>query len=126
MADKIFMSFPANTKYIGTIRLAVSGLADMLDYGLDEIEDFKTCVSESCLLLLCGQTCSKIDLEFEIQKELKVYVKGTDVKAAEESTFEEFNDEISRIMIEALSDESEFTETDGILQSIQFIKSRVD
>ena len=122
MAEKIYMSFPPNTEYIGTIRLAASGLAGLLDFNLDTIEDFKSCISESCLLLLCGQTCTELKIEFEITDDIKVKVTGTDVKAADESAFEEFNDEISRIMIEALSEESEFKETDGILQSIQFIK----
>lgn len=122
MSDKIFMWFPADTKYIGTIRLAASGMAGMLDFTLDEIEDFKTCVSESCLLLLCGQRCTELKIEFKIEKEIKVNVQGEEAQAGDESAFEEFNEEISRIMIEALSDESEFEEDNGILQSIQFIK----
>lgn len=127
MAEKIYMRFPANTEYIGTIRLTASGLAGLFDFSLDEIEDFKTCVSESCLLLLCGQFCSELRIEFEIGEEIKVCVSGEDLKPGDENTFEEFNDEISRIMIEALSDESEFDETDdGILRTIQFTKKRMN
>lgn len=126
MAEKIYMGFPANTEYIGTIRLAASGLAGIFDFTLDEIEDFKTCVSESCLLLLCGQTCRELKIEFEIQEEIKVMVRGEDAKPGGENAFEEFNDEISRIMIEALSDDSEFDEQDGILQSIRFTKSHTN
>lgn len=125
MNDVIRMQFPADTEYISTIRLAVSGLAGRMDYNLDEIEDLKACVAEACLLLLCRQNCSGLDIIINIDKVIRLSVNGVDVQATKrgEESCTEFNEEISKLMIEALSEEAEFKEEDGVLTSIAFVKS---
>lgn len=120
--DRITMQFPADTGYNAAIRLAVSGIAGKLDYRVDEIEDIKACVSEACLLLMNGQKCSRLDFDIDANKDLSVAVRGEDVVADDAFVFEDFNEEISRIMIEALSDECAFTEEDGLLCEVSFEK----
>ena len=127
MSDHISMRFPADTEYISAIRLAMSGLAGKMDYNLDEIEDLKSCVAEACLLLLCGQNCSALDIDIDIEpgKTIKVNVRGMEAKAAPcgEEYCADFNEEISRLMIGALSEGVVFNESGGILDSIAFSKS---
>ncbi len=55
MADTVKMQFPAKREYLKAIRLAVAGIACNSAYDVDEIEDLKTCVAESCILFLCRQ-----------------------------------------------------------------------
>lgn len=124
MNDHIKMMFPADTGYIGTIRLALSGIAGHLDFRIDEIEDIKSCISEACLLLLNGQKCSGLVINVEPGNPLAVSVQGENVEADMETDFADFNDEISRIMIETLSDESTFVEEDGLLCEVEFDKQR--
>lgn len=126
MADIIKMSFPANTAYISVVRLAASGIAGSLEYTLDEIEDLKSCISEACLLVLYGQECDSLFIETRVSDDIKITVNAVDAKPAKEGEFADFSEEISRIMIEALSDESDFNEVDGILQSVSFVKKHHD
>lgn len=124
MSENIKMMFPADTGYIGTIRLALSGIAGHLDFRIDEIEDIKSCISEACLLLLNGQKCSGLVIRVEPGNPLAVSVQGENVQPDLETDFADFNDEISRIMIETLSDESTFVEEDGLLCEVEFDKQR--
>jgi len=122
MTESIKMRFPADTEYIGTIRLALSGIAGKLDFALDDIEDLKSCVSEACLLILCGQECDGIDISIEVGGEIKVDVSGINVRPGNCGEDAGFNEEISRIMIEALSEDVKFEEEKGILTNISFSK----
>ena len=122
MAEVISMRFPADTEYLSAIRLAVSGVAGVMDYNLDEIEDLKSCVAEACLLLLCGQKCSFLQIDMEVDEAIRTSVNGVDVRPDTCEDCQEFNEEISRLMIEALSENAAFEEENGILSSISFTK----
>ncbi|MDL2237618.1 hypothetical protein LJC56_07305 [Christensenellaceae bacterium OttesenSCG-928-K19] len=122
MTEYVKMQFPADTEYISAIRLAVSGVAGKKDYNVDEIEDLKSCVSEACLLVLCGQECSGLSVDIAIEDSLKLKVEGLDAKPLACEECEDFNEEISKLMIEALSENVEFKEVDGILYTVSFEK----
>lgn len=124
MAEQIRMSFPADTGYIGAIRLALSGIAGHLDFRINEIEDIKTCAAEACLLLMNGQKCDGLEIMVDPGENLVVNVQGDGVQPDMETDFEDFNDEFSRLMIESLSDESTFVEEDGLLCEVGFEKQR--
>lgn len=124
MADQIKMEFPADPGYISPIRLALSGIAGHMDYKVDDIEDIKSCVSEACLLLMTGQKCTSLSIVVDAGNSLTVSVQGDNVEADLESDFEDFNEEISRIMIETLSDQSTFVEENGLLCEVEFDKQR--
>ncbi|WP_019123953.1 anti-sigma B factor RsbW [Brevibacillus massiliensis] len=46
--DKIELTFPARTDYIGVARLMVSGVANRLGFSYEDIEDIKLAVAEAC------------------------------------------------------------------------------
>lgn len=124
MADQIKMEFPADPGYIAPIRLALSGIAGHMDYRVDDIEDIKSCVSEACILLMTGQKCSSLSIVIDAGSSLAVTVQGDNVQADLDTDFEDFNEEISRIMIETLSDQSTFVEENGLLCEVGFDKQR--
>ncbi|MBD5560735.1 MAG: hypothetical protein HDQ87_10370 [Clostridia bacterium] len=126
MAEQIRMYFPADTGYIGTIRLALSGIAGHLNFRINEIEDIKSCIAEACLLLMNGQRCRGLDITVDPGADLTVTVRGEHVEPDMETDFEDFNDEFSRIMIESLSDESSFAEENGLLTEVAFVKQRTE
>ncbi len=123
MGEQIKMQFPARSEYIKAIRLAVSGIASELDFSVDEIEEIKMCVAESCILFLCGQKCSGVDITIRTQDGISVCVEGMDAEAKHDCPdCSGFNEEISRVMIEAMSDEMEILEHDGIFTRVSFVK----
>jgi serine/threonine-protein kinase RsbW len=85
----------------------------------------KTCVGEACILFLCGQTCDTIELQVECTKCMRIVVRGIDIVPIEDETadYTGFNEEISRLMIESLSESAKFEEQDGILTEISFCKT---
>lgn len=126
MADQIRMTFPADTGYIATIRLALSGIAGHLNFRVNEIEDIKTCVAEGCLLLMNGQKCQGLEITVDPGDMLAVAIRGEGIEPDMETDFEDFNDEFSRLMIQSLSDESTFVEEDGLLCEVAFEKQHPD
>ncbi|MCL5035959.1 MAG: ATP-binding protein [Chloroflexi bacterium] len=50
----ICIQLPANPEYVLIVRLAVSGLANRLDFPYEEIEDIKLAVSEACNSIIAG------------------------------------------------------------------------
>lgn len=124
MADQITLTLPADPGYTPSIRLLLSGLASHMDFPVDAIEDIRTCAAEACLLLLHGQKCTDIVLMIEAGDALKVQVVARDVTPDPDVAFEDFSEEISRIMIEALSDECVFAENEGLLCEVGFTKRR--
>ena len=126
MAEIIEMKFPAKREYMKAIRLAVSGIACNIDYDVDEIEDLKTCVGESCILFLCGQTCKGIELKIECADSMLITVRGLEISPVCEECEDDctgFNEEISKLMIQSLSEDAEFLEQDGMLREITFKKT---
>ncbi|MEA5004581.1 MAG: hypothetical protein VB081_13930 [Christensenella sp.] len=125
MAEMIEMRFPAKREYIKAIRLAVSGIACNIEYTVDEIEDLKTCVAEACILLLCGQTCEAIGLDIECSDNINFRIHGLAIDPVCEECDDctGFNEEISRLMIQSLSEDVQFVEKDGVLNEILFKKS---
>ncbi len=124
MAEVIKMQFPAKREYIKAIRLAVSGIACNIDYNVDEIEDLKACVAEACILFLCGQESEGLQLAIECGDKISVEVRGTgETKVCMDcDDCTGFSEEISRLMIQSLSDDSEFFEENGILRAVSFTK----
>lgn len=124
MSEVIKIQFPAKREYIKAIRLAVSGIACNIDYNVDEIEDLKACVAEACILFLCRQASDGLEITLGCDDAIRVSVRGTgNMKMCEECTdCTGFSEEISRLMIESLSDDADFHEENGVLQEVTFSK----
>lgn len=126
MNDTIKMRFPANKEYISAIRLAVSGIAGNMDFNIEEIEDLKSCIGEACILFLCSETCVGVDIEIKPAERFETSVAGVFSAVPKSSACPpEYNGEISRTMIEALSDDAEFYEENDILMKVIFHKEQM-
>lgn len=51
-ADRLELTVPAMTGFLGVVRTATAGLAARLSFTLDEIEDLRIAVDEACVMLL--------------------------------------------------------------------------
>ncbi|MBC5646917.1 ATP-binding protein [Christensenella tenuis] len=124
MTDTVRMKFPAKREYLKAIRLAVAGIACNSAYDVDEIEDLKTCVAESCILFLCRQKSEILEVVVDCGDHVSVTVRGEGRQVVCEECVEctGFSEEISKLMIQSLSDDAEFEEEDGMLRSVSFGK----
>lgn len=121
MNEKISFLFPAKAEYISAIRLAASGVACSFNFNISKIEDVKSCIAEACLLLMCAQTCESLNILLECDGEMKVRVCA--IGAARILPVQEcmeFNAEMSKIMIEALSQTVSFVRQNEVLSEVFF------
>ncbi len=56
MTDLFKFSVPGKPEYVGTIRMAISSLANQAGFDVEAIEDIKVAVSEACNNALCHRT----------------------------------------------------------------------
>lgn len=63
MTDLIKFSVPGKPEYVGTIRIAISSLANQAGFDVEAIEDIKVAVSEACNNALCHRTTGGGDYE---------------------------------------------------------------
>jgi serine/threonine-protein kinase RsbW len=56
MADILKFSVPGKPEYVGTVRMAVSCLANSIGFDIEAIEDIKVAVSEACTNAVCHGT----------------------------------------------------------------------
>ena len=122
MKDCITLCFPAKTDYIAPIRLAVSGIVSNLDMGVEKLENVKTCVSEACMLLICSQICNVFHVTIIItEDELEISVHGSKTQKIEKCKgCMQFNSEMSKMMLSAMSKEVSFTGEGDALSKIVF------
>lgn len=94
MTDFFKFSVPGKPEYVGTIRVAISSLANYAGFDVEAIEDIKVAVSEACNNALCHRSTGGGDYEVvcEITDE-KIVVSvldrsgGFDLKAYSEPCF---------------------------------------
>lgn len=53
MTDILKFSVPGKAEYVGTVRLAVSSLANCAGFDIEAVEDIKVAVSEACTNVVC-------------------------------------------------------------------------
>jgi len=53
MTDILKFSIPGKPEYVGTVRLAVSSLANHAGFDIEAVEDIKVAVSEACTNVVC-------------------------------------------------------------------------
>ena len=123
MNDVITLCFPAKVEYIAPIRLAVSGIVSNLDMDVFQLENIKSCITESCMLLICSQKCTVFHVTVRISDDsIAVSVQGSDIhRIMECRECMHFNKEMARMMIEAMSTSSELVRDEaGALQQVTF------
>lgn len=53
MTDIVKFSVPGKPEYVGTVRLAISSVANCAGFDIEAVEDIKVAVSEACTNVVC-------------------------------------------------------------------------
>ena len=100
--DKIKLSIPSNPKYLPSLRLTASSLANTLEMDLDKIEDIKVLVSELYTYLL--PSYDEVKVVFEVDKD-KLNIVFDDIEAFNKLNTSDLDFELKKQILLALSDD---------------------
>jgi len=115
----IKLRIPAKAENVLAIRLFASGLATRCGFDIQKIEDIKTAISESCVLLLSGSEGGELLISFDTDDSFEIVINkaGTVAKPADEDYFPE----LSVMLLEGLAKEAKITEVDGEYIAVKMI-----
>ena len=115
--EKFLVQLPLTGEYLTTVRLTTGGLCALAGFDVDSTEDFKVCVTES-LLILKRNGYKNATIDFTVGEALGVVISGVD---ACENVAEDFENEISRALLEALLGKVDFLQDEfGRVEKIVF------
>ena len=109
--DKIFVKIPSEKKYISTVRLSISSIANTISMDIENIEDLKVSISEVVNLFVDESEFFEISMDvFEDKVAIEVMpdVFQTDIQEKEENKF-------ALLILENLVDKVEFREKSVLL-----------
>lgn len=124
--DNINLTFPINAAYVSSARLTASSIANRMNFDIDEIEDIKTAVSESCTYIIKTLPAAEQGNFFEIMFHLKSNEMSIKIKAHGKPEHSLEDGEMSMKVVKALVDELDITvnDEDGII--INILKTHKD
>lgn len=109
--DKIFVKIPSEKKYISTVRLSISSLANTIAMDIECIEDLKVSISEVMNLFVDESSFFEISIaviEDKIEIEVLPDVSISEIQQKEENKF-------ALLILENLVDKIEFKEKSVLL-----------
>lgn len=109
--DKIFVKIPSEKKYISTVRLSISSIANTISMNIENIEDLKVSISEVMNLFVDESEFFEISMDvFEDKVAIEVMpdVFHPDIQEKEENKF-------ALLILENLVDKVEFREKSVLL-----------
>jgi serine/threonine-protein kinase RsbW len=106
------LRIPADPALIRVVRLATSGLASMLSFDLDGIEDLKIAVDEACSALIEVSDGSPIHLRLGRINPWGLWVEGTTSTSSDGRTDPE-RVALSERILDVIVDRHEFVVADG-------------
>ncbi|WP_455067957.1 ATP-binding protein [Parvimonas micra] len=109
--DKIFVKIPSEKKYISTVRLSISSIANTIDMDIECIEDLKVSISEVMNLFVDEGNFFEISIaviEDKIEIEVLPDISISEIQQKEENKF-------ALLILENLVDKIEFKEKSVLL-----------
>ena len=109
--DKIFVKIPSEKKYISTVRLSISSIANTIAMDIECIEDLKVSISEVMNLFVDESSFFEISIaviEDKIEIEVLPDISISEIKQKEENKF-------ALLILEKLVDKIEFKEKSVLL-----------
>ena len=103
--DRIFVKFPSEKKYISTLRLSISSIANTISMDIENIEDLKVSISE-VVNLFVEISMDVFDDKIEIEVIPDISLLG--IQEKEENKF-------ALLILENLVDKIEFKEKSVLL-----------
>lgn len=117
--DKFTITLPLSGEgeYFTTVRLTTGGICALVNFDVDDAEDFKVCVTES-LLILKRNGYRAAEIQFTVSEMLSCKITGV---CATENIEESIEDEISYALLGALLGKVDFIKNEGgRVESIAF------
>lgn len=122
--DIIKLTIPAKAQYLLTARLASSSIGARINMTIGDVDDLKTAVAESCILLISSGRYTDISIEYAIEDNVaKCQVKGSDLRNA--AIEADIGTDLSRHILEATTSELEIHEVGDVVDYIKFTKSGI-
>ena len=109
--DKIFVKIPSEKKYISTVRLSISSIANTIAMDIECIEDLKVSISEVMNLFVDESSFFEISIaviEDKIEIEVLPDISISEIQQKEENKF-------ALLILENLVDKIEFKERSVLL-----------
>lgn len=109
--DKIFVKIPSEKKYISTLRLSISSIANTISMDIENIEDLKVSISEVVNLFVDESEFFEISMDvFDDKIEIEVMpdISLLGIQEKEENKF-------ALLILENLVDKIEFRENSVLL-----------
>ena len=109
--DKIFVKIPSEKKYISTVRLSISSIANTISMNIENIEDLKVSISEVMNLFVDEGNFFEISIaviEDKIEIEVVPDISISEIQQKEENKF-------ALLILENLVDKIEFKEKSVLL-----------
>lgn len=104
--DTLKYQIPNDAKYFSTVRLTLSGILNILNRNIEEIEDLKMAVTESLNIANNLTTLDYIDLVFEIENEKNIKICVSEIEEEKLEACEKLS--LAKIIIDSLVDECFF------------------
>ena len=109
--DKIFVKIPSEKKYISTVRLSISSIANTISMNIENIEDLKVSISEVMNWFVDEGNFFEISIaviEDKIEIEVLPDISISEIQQKEENKF-------ALLILENLVDKIEFKEKSVLL-----------
>jgi len=122
--DIIKLIIPAKAQYLLTARLASSSIGARINMTIGDVDDLKTAIAESCILLIGSGKYTDISIEYTIKNNIaECEVKG--IAEKKEASAEDIETDLSTHILEATTSELEIHKTDNTVDYIKFTKTGI-
>lgn len=122
--DTIKLTIPAKAQYLLTARLASSSIGARINMTIGDVDDLKTAVAESCILLIGSGRFTDISIEYIIQDSVaSCKVEGVDER--EEAIEADIETDLSKHILEATTSELEIHKINNVVDYIKFKKTGI-
>lgn len=111
MSENIELTLPVNSAYISAARLTASSIANRLGFGIEEVEDIKTAVSEACTFIIAKLSGNQYPFKLMFSP-MQNYV-SISLHVPCKLNLQMMEQETSMLMIRALVDEVNIEEFDN-------------
>lgn len=120
--DTIRLTIPAKARYLLTARLASSAIGARLNMTIGDVDDLKTAIAESCIMIIGEGRYSDISIEYDIENNVAdCVVKG--INECEHHNEPEVSGELSEYILEAITTQLEIHKQNDIVDCVRFKKS---
>ncbi len=70
MRENVYLKLPAQTKYVSLARLAVTSIANSMEFDIEAIDDIKVAVGEACSnAIVHGKSHEFVEVVFSVDKD---------------------------------------------------------